>query len=175
LRTSALAIWPALAKMPRSSSSTTLKGSLAKVDGLLEDVRTNKSLVHELVYGEQGQATIEDARGLIAEATQIVGDVRTKDGFVHNLIYKDDRGEMLASLNAAAADLKVITGDAKVIVADVKSGKGTVGQLLKDPSVYEDLKVLLGNVRRNDAVKSLVRYAIEQEDKKAEAPPKAKK
>jgi phospholipid/cholesterol/gamma-HCH transport system substrate-binding protein len=158
-----------------NASSNTLKESLLKVDTLLSDVRTNKSLVHELVYGEQGQATIEDARRLIAEATQIVGDVRTGDGFVHNLIYKDDRGEMLASLNAAAADLKVITGDAKGIVADVKSGKGTVGQLLKDPTVYEDLKVLLGNVRRNDAVKSLVRYAIEQEDKKSASTPKPSK
>jgi hypothetical protein len=75
----------------------------------------------------------------------------------------------------SAADVKVITGDVKQIVGDVKKGKGTVGQLLNDPTVYEDLKLLLGNVRRNDAVKSLVRYAIEQEDKKSEVEPKPKR
>jgi phospholipid/cholesterol/gamma-HCH transport system substrate-binding protein len=158
-----------------TTSTKTMNESIAKVDAMLADVRTNQSLAHELLYGDQGAATVADARKLITEATQVVSDVRTNDGLVHNLIYEKDRGEILASVNAAAADVKVITGDVKQIVGDVKKGKGTVGQLLNDPTVYEDLKLLLGNVRRNDAVKSLVRYAIEQEDKKSEAPPKAKK
>jgi phospholipid/cholesterol/gamma-HCH transport system substrate-binding protein len=158
-----------------TTSTKTMNESIAKVDAMLADVRTNQSLAHELLYGDQGAATVEDARKLITEATQVVSDVRTNDGLVHNLIYEKDRGEILASVNAAAADVKVITGDVKQIVGDVKKGKGTVGQLLNDPTVYEDLKLLLGNVRRNDAVKSLVRYAIEQEDKKSEAAPKAKK
>jgi phospholipid/cholesterol/gamma-HCH transport system substrate-binding protein len=98
--------------------------------------------------------------------------VRTKESFVHNLLYKEDKNELLTTATAAAADVKAITNDMKDIVADVKKGKGTVGQMLNDPTVYEDLKLLLGNVRRNDAVKTLVRFAIEQEEKKAEAPPK---
>jgi phospholipid/cholesterol/gamma-HCH transport system substrate-binding protein len=157
-----------------NASTKSVNDSLAKVDAMLADLRTNQSLAHELLYGTQGAATVEDARRLIAEATQVVADVRTKEGLVHNLIYKEDRGEILASVNAAAADVKVITGDVKQIVAEVKKGKGTVGQLLNDPTVYEDLKLLLGNVRRNDAVKTLVRYAIEQEDRKAAAQPRPK-
>jgi phospholipid/cholesterol/gamma-HCH transport system substrate-binding protein len=158
-----------------TASTKSVNESLAKVDAMLAEVRTNQSLVHELLYGTQGAATIDDARHLIAETTQIVTDLRTKEGLIHNLIYEKDRGEILASVNAAAADVKVITGDMKQLVADVKQGKGTVGQLLSDPTVYEDLKLLLGNVRRNDAVKAIVRYAIEQEDKKAAAVPKAVK
>ncbi|MBM4281820.1 MAG: MCE family protein [Deltaproteobacteria bacterium] len=157
------------------SSTKSVNESLVKVDAMLADLRTNQSLAHELLYGTQGAATIDDARRLIAEATQVVTDVRTKEGLVHNLIYEQDRGEILASVNAAAADVKVITGDVKQMVAEVKKGKGTVGQLLKDPTVYEDLKLLLGNVRRNDAVKTLVRYAIEQEDKKAQAAPQPRR
>lgn len=154
-----------------SASTKTVDAGLLKVDAILADVRTNKSLVHELLYGEQGEATIADARRLIGEATQVVTDVRTNKSLVHSLLYEDDKGEIMASANAAAADVKAITGDVKAIVADVKRGKGTVGQLLNDPTVYEDLKLLLGNVRRNDAVKTLVRFAIEQNDK-SPAPPK---
>lgn len=154
-----------------AESTKTVKVSLARVDGIIEDVKSNKSLVHTLIYGEEGEATVADARKLINEVSQVVTDVRTKDGLLHNIIYEEDKGEILQSVNAAAADVKDITGDMKVIVADVKKGKGTIGQLLNDPTVYEDLKVLLGNVRRNDAVRSLVRYAVEQEDKKATASP----
>lgn len=152
-------------------STKSVKDGLVKVDGILADVRTNKSLVHELIYGDQGEATIADARKLIAEVTQVATDIRTNDSLVHNLLYENDKGEIMTSFNGAAADVKAITGDVKTIVADVKRGKGTVGALLNDPTVYEDLKLLLGNVRRNDAVKTLVRFAIEQEDKKAAAPP----
>ncbi len=158
-----------------SASSKTVNEGLTKIDGILADVRTNKSLVHELIYGEQGEATVADARKLIAEATQVVNDVRTKDSLVHNLIYKPDDGQIMASVGGASADLKVITGDVRQIVAEVKKGKGTVGMLLNDPTVYEDLKLLLGNVRRNDAVKTLVRFAIEEDDKPVEKKPAAKK
>jgi len=151
-----------------SSSSKTVNEGLIKVDAILADVRSNKSLVHELLYGEQGEATVVDARKLIAEATQVVSDVRTKDSLVHNLLYKPDDGQIMASVSGAAADVKVITGDVKQIVGDVKKGKGTVGLLLADPTVYEDLKLLIGNVRRNTAVKTLVRFAIEQDDKQVE-------
>jgi phospholipid/cholesterol/gamma-HCH transport system substrate-binding protein len=33
-----------------------------------------------------------------------------------------------------------------------------------DPSVYEDLKVLLGNVQRNEVLRALVRYSIKQDE-----------
>ena len=155
-----------------SASTKNVNEGLVKVDGILADVRNNKSLVHELLFGDTGEATIGDARKLIAEVTQIATDIRTNDSLVHNLLYDNDKGEIMTSLNASAADVQVITADVKAIVADVKRGKGTVGQLLNDPTVYEDLKLLLGNVRRNDAVKTLVRLAIEQKDNSSTAPPK---
>jgi phospholipid/cholesterol/gamma-HCH transport system substrate-binding protein len=156
------------------TSSEKLDSNLARLDQILADVKKNDSLVHALLYADGGEQAVADARKLIGEATQVVSDVRTTPGFIHNLIYEKDRGEILQNANAASADIKVMTSDLRQLVADAKVGKGTVGRLLTDPSVYEDLKILLGNVRRNDAVKAIVRYAIEQEDKKAAAPPKSK-
>ena len=158
-----------------TDSTKKVDESLQKVDGILADVRSNQSVVHELLYGDQGKTVVADADRLIAEISQVVADVRTKEGVLHDLIYKDNKGEVMANVNAATSDVKVITGDLRQMVADAKKGKGTLGLLLNDPSVYEDLKVLLGNVRRNEAVKSLVRYAIEQEDKKSQKPPQPSK
>lgn len=154
-------------------SATTKKvdRAVAQVDQIIGEVRTGDGLVHALVYGDDGDAVVQEAKALIAQARQILGDVREKPGFVHNLIYQEDKGEILKNLADASADVKAITGDAKTIVADAKKGKGTVGALLVDPSVYEDLKALLGNVRRNDAVKAIIRYSVEQEDKKGSKPP----
>jgi phospholipid/cholesterol/gamma-HCH transport system substrate-binding protein len=53
-------------------------------------------------------------------------------------------------------------------MADLRAGKGTLGALLVDPSIYEDVKSLLGNVQRNDALRALVRYSIKQDEKRPE-------
>ena len=47
----------------------------------------------------------------------------------------------------------------------MRAGKGTIGALMVDPSVYEDVKLLLGNVERNKALRALVRYSIEKDEK----------
>ena len=56
--------------------------------------------------------------------------------------------------------------DLRAIVADMPRGKGTVGALLVDPSIYDDVKTMVGNVSRNDVLRALVRYSIRQDEKK---------
>jgi hypothetical protein len=52
----------------------------------------------------------------------------------------------------------------RAMLSDMRQGKGTLGALLVDPSVYEDLKMLLGNVQRNQTLRALVRYSIQRDD-----------
>jgi len=61
-------------------------------------------------------------------------------------------------------NLNAMSGDVRQIVADMRAGKGTLGALMVDPSVYEDLKVVLGNVERNKALRALVRYSIRRDE-----------
>jgi phospholipid/cholesterol/gamma-HCH transport system substrate-binding protein len=49
------------------------------------------------------------------------------------------------------------------MVSGMREGKGTLGALMVDPSVYEDLKMLLGNIQRNQALRALVRYSIRRD------------
>jgi hypothetical protein len=63
----------------------------------------------------------------------------------------------MKNLNAASDDIRQIT-------ANLRAGKGTIGALLVDPSVYEDLKMVLGNVERNKALRALVRYSIRRDE-----------
>lgn len=148
-----------------------LNSTIGQVDKVIAEVRTGKSLAHELLYGEDGSATLDEARGVLAEATQILKDVQEKEGLAHQLIYTEDDGKTIANVNDAINNVKKATGefealatDARGIVADVKAGRGTIGGLIVDPTVYEDLKVLLGDVKRNEALKSLVRFSLAEED-----------
>jgi phospholipid/cholesterol/gamma-HCH transport system substrate-binding protein len=46
------------------------------------------------------------------------------------------------------------------VSAELDEGKGTVGALLKDPTLYQDLKLLVGNVQRSRLLRALIRYTI---------------
>ena len=61
-------------------------------------------------------------------------------------------------------NVSAMSDDLREIVANMKAGRGTIGALLVDPSVYEDIKSLVGNVERNQVLRALVRYSIKQNE-----------
>ena len=72
---------------------------------------------------------------------------------MHNIIYEQDNGRFIENLNTVSSDLQKI-------VSRVKDGEGTIGRLLVDPTVYEDLMLILSEVKRNKLLKTLIRFGI---------------
>jgi phospholipid/cholesterol/gamma-HCH transport system substrate-binding protein len=62
-------------------------------------------------------------------------------------------GETLADLRQAMADLRAITGR-------IEAGEGTLGGLLQDPTVYENLAAFLEGAQRSVLLRALIRAAI---------------
>jgi phospholipid/cholesterol/gamma-HCH transport system substrate-binding protein len=104
----------------------------------------------------------------LARAAQGIADVVTQlksgDGLAHTLLYDPDRSRLMENLSALSTTLRAVSDE-------VSQGKGTVGALLKDPTVYQDLKLLLGNVRRSRMLRALVRYTISHDGLRATALP----
>ena len=97
------------------------------------------------------------------EAATILRDVRTGDGNAHELLYGDSAGDLITNLTAMSTDLRAV-------VADVRAGRGTLGGLLVDPSIYEDVRRLVGNLERNEILRALVRYSIREDGARPAAP-----
>jgi phospholipid/cholesterol/gamma-HCH transport system substrate-binding protein len=128
------------------------------VNELVAQVKTGPGLAHELLYGQESSKAVAQLGGAAEELAVTLRGVREGNGIARSLIYGDDQTQ------AFMRNLNDMSGDLKQIVADVRSGKGTLGALLVDPSVYEDLKIVLGNVERNKALRALVRYSIRRDE-----------
>ena len=140
-------------------TSAELSRATQNVNQILGRVNSGPGFAHEVVYGEDGAKAIAKV-GLVADelGTTLKG-IREGNGLARSVIYGDDSSQaMMSNLNQASADFRAV-------VSDMRAGKGTLGALLVDPSVYEDLKLMLGNVERNRALRALVRYSIKRDEK----------
>jgi phospholipid/cholesterol/gamma-HCH transport system substrate-binding protein len=64
-------------------------------------------------------------------------------------------GEALGDLRAAMASLRDIT-------ARIEAGEGTIGGLVQDPTIYENLAAFLEGAQRSVLLRALIRAAIGQ-------------
>lgn len=144
-----------------SASAAKLDAAITKVDGLLADVKAGDGTLHALIYDKKIADSLTDLGKAAGEVSTLVNDAKTrKDGVVYQLVYGDSR-VLLTDLGQAAADIKSLT-------TKINKGEGSLGAIINDPTVYEDLKEILGNVKRNRVLRELVRFSIsnsEQLDK----------
>ncbi len=123
---------------------------------ITEDIQTNEGTAHALLYGSEGADAIRNIRDTFGQLNTILTDVREGDGAVNQLIYGELDDSFMDNLQNASDDIAFLTKEAR-------AGKGTVGALLTDPSIYEDIKRLVGDLERNDILRALVRYSIRRD------------
>jgi phospholipid/cholesterol/gamma-HCH transport system substrate-binding protein len=58
------------------------------------------------------------------------------------------------------------------VVAKIDRGNGTVGALINDPTLYEDMKSLLGGANRNKVLKYFIKKSVEESREAASTPKK---
>lgn len=153
-------------KMSRSlanleHASAELDGTLAGLNAAVARVNHGPGFAHDVLYGDGPTDAIAQFGRASGELATTLEGVRKGNGLAHSVLYGDDSTQQLIG------DLNSITHDVKQIVEGVRAGKGTVGALMVDPSVYEDIKMLLGNVERNKTLRALVRYSIQKDEKPA--------
>jgi phospholipid/cholesterol/gamma-HCH transport system substrate-binding protein len=142
-----------------------LAATLREVRLVTTQVRAGPGFAHDVIYGEGPAPQIAQFGRAADEVAVTLKAIREGDGLARDLLFggKGDTKDAISNVTQLTADLRDI-------VHNMKQGKGTIGALLVDPSIYEDLKRVLGNVERNSILRALVRYSIKRDEK----PPKNK-
>jgi phospholipid/cholesterol/gamma-HCH transport system substrate-binding protein len=138
-----------------NKTSGHLDGTLANLQDVTDHVREGPGIAHGLIYdGEMSKNTA----GTLDEIHKDLTAIREGNGLAHAVLYGDD------STQHVMTNLNAISDDVRAIVSGVRQGKGTIGALLVDPTIYEDLRSAIGNVERNEVLRALVRYSIKADE-----------
>jgi phospholipid/cholesterol/gamma-HCH transport system substrate-binding protein len=131
-----------------------IEASLASLEDILAEVQTGSGILNSLIYGDgrdSQQAGINEALAALAD---IFEEIKNGEGLLHSMIYDAESGRISEDAVAAMTRLNVI-------LEKIENGDGTLGLLISDPSLYEDMTLLLGGAKRSALLRTLVRMATD--------------
>lgn len=126
-----------------------LKESIAP-EGQVSPIKKILADVSELVENTK-EATLTLKRVMGTNEEKINGLIENLESFSYELAYQVDKGNpdsAMSDIKEVLANTKKITADLNAIVADVKKGKGTVGKLLVEDEIADQVKDTLSSVQK---------------------------
>ena len=132
--------------------------AIEAVSDIMIETREGSGLIHSLIFDPYEGGGADAVASSLATLDDILMEVKTGDGLLNSLIYAP--AEEQSVIEQALATTTTLNR----ILDKIDSGEGTLGLLLNDPTVFEDLKVLLGGAQRSTLLRSMIRMAVEAEE-----------
>lgn len=158
-----------------------VRESLFHIHALLHATEKGEGLAHAMFYDKR---TADDVGKLAQQMNELAAHVDEGVRRIDSVLAATDHDgkQILNNVSRAAksvgdtadelqrshvvANLEHASGDLAAMTGYMKSGRGTLGSLIVDPTVYEQLVQVLGGVGRSRILRALVRYAISRDDDK---------
>lgn len=122
-------------------------GSLSEIVG---EVRNGQGTLHSLIFEPYKGSAVQSLEASLASLAAITAEVQHGDGVLHSLVYDaPSEQDVVMQILEAGAKLNTILGR-------IERGDGTLGLLLNDPTLYEEVKLLVGGANRSTLVRSVV-------------------
>lgn len=112
----------------------------------------------------KGDALVDNVNKVAKNVNALLEEVRSGKGALHELIYNPKGGEMVDAAAEVASNLKGVSRNAEQISGKINRGEGTIGALVNDPSLFNDMKTLLGKANRNKLIKAVIRETLRTKD-----------
>ena len=133
-----------------------LNSTVASVADIVGEIQHGKGVLHSLIYEEHQGTSMASLEKSLTTLQAILEEVATGNGLLHSLVYEPltEQDVVLEALDAGAR--------LNSILAKLDSGEGTLGLMLNDPTLYEDLKRLVGGAQRSRVVRTLIQMSADE-------------
>ncbi len=152
----------ALIYTPQDDTLGRLTRTLAGLDDLVREAREGRGLLHALIYDPQATEFLTRLNRTSAELEGLVRSAREGKGLVPSLLFNPQGATVLEDVQVAARHLRAVAADLQSITTGLRRGEGTIGGLLEDPTIYEDLSALLRGANRSLLLRGLIRSTVEE-------------
>lgn len=146
-----------LAEFQATGGTQKLNTTLEDLSAMVGEVRTGDGVLHTLIYEPYEGTAVASLESSLSSMADMMDEIQTGNGVLHALIYEEPtEQDVILQFLEAGAHLNSILGK-------VDAGEGTLGLLLNDPTLYEELKILVGGANRSTVVRSLIDMVMPEE------------
>jgi len=130
-----------------------LAEAMTSVTDIVKQIEDGRGLLHGLVYDPYEGSELESVKRTVGNIDAIFEEIAKGGGLLHQLIYASGPEEkVLGQALEAASRLNSV-------LEKIDGGTGTLGLLVNDPTLYGDMKNLVGGAERSLVVRSLIRLS----------------
>ncbi len=149
-----------------SMETVELFAYLERADKIVTNIEDITDSLNEFLAPLKEGKSGEDVARIIKNTDTIVTEIKEGNGTLHSLVYGDtETGEnTMVDIGNSAERLDSI-------LTKIDTGEGTLGALVNDPTLYEDLKALMGGAKRSGILKAVVGSTIRKGKKETDEQP----
>jgi len=122
------------------------------IQNILQETEKGHGLVHALIYDPEGQTILNNLSASMSSLRSVLSDSATDPN------NRNRFGSIVHNLHEASENINDIT-------LKINRGEGSVGGLINDPTIYNEIRELFGKANRNSLFKTVVRATLQQNDK----------
>ena len=142
-----------------------LHDASASLNRIMAEVHKGRGILHALIYDRKGKESVraitaaaQNLAGASAQLTEISAQIKNGDGLVHELIYGKSSNRLedaLEKLDQTAANLEEAS-------QALSQGSGTLGALLVDSQVYDNLVEVTDGAKRSFILRQAIRSSMDK-------------
>lgn len=152
-------------KLMQSATNT----SQAVAD-IMQEIRAGKGLVHGLIYEQSGQETVAElfkASRNVSDASAnlslILKQAREGHGLINDLLYTEVQpGAVAKRIEEILSSFATTARNFQIASEALSRGTGTLGALLVDPKLYDNLVEVTDGAKRSFLLRQAVRSSLKQ-------------
>lgn len=133
------------------SSKDDLRATFKSLKNVMNEAEKGDGVVHALFYDPKGK--------------QIIGDISSSMAALKDIMVRADASDKKSGeVSGIIKNLKDSSKDLKDVMGKINRGEGTIGGLISDPALYNDIRSLFGRANRNKLLKAVIRSTLAEND-----------
>jgi phospholipid/cholesterol/gamma-HCH transport system substrate-binding protein len=139
-----------VSEFEQAEGARNLADALSGLGDVIAEVKEGGGTLHSLIYDDYGGSGLESVERSLTTVENILQEIAQGDGVLHSMIYDaPTEQDVVLQVLQAGARLNSILGK-------IDRGEGSFGLMLNDPTLYEELTLLVGGANRSRVVRALI-------------------
>ncbi len=147
-----------VAEFGQGGGGRVLADSAIALSDMISEIQKGEGVLHSLIYDPYGGSSVGSAGRALVALEDILTEIAEGDGVLHSMLYDspEEQGLVLEALEAGSRLNSILT--------KIDRGEGTFGLMLNDPTLYEEIKLLVGGAGRSRVVRALINFTTSDDD-----------